>query len=125
FSALWAGPLCAHVLGLAGARVVKVEIPSRTDGARRGDAEFYRLLHGGHESVALDPSAPDERRALGELVRAADIVIEGSRPRALAGFGLDADAFVAEGGTWVSITAHGRTSHRIGFGDDVAASAGL
>ena len=28
FSALWAGPLCAHLLGLGGARVVKVETPS-------------------------------------------------------------------------------------------------
>jgi crotonobetainyl-CoA:carnitine CoA-transferase CaiB-like acyl-CoA transferase len=27
FSALWAGPLCAHLLGLAGATVVKVETP--------------------------------------------------------------------------------------------------
>ena len=34
-SALWAGPLCAHLLGLAGARVVKVESLGRPDGARR------------------------------------------------------------------------------------------
>jgi crotonobetainyl-CoA:carnitine CoA-transferase CaiB-like acyl-CoA transferase len=59
------------------------------------------------------------------LVDAADIVIEASRPRALTGFGLDAEAAVAAGTTWVSITAGGRTSARVGFGDDVAAAAGL
>nr|WP_058853095.1 CoA transferase [Nocardia jinanensis] len=125
FSALWAGPLCAHLLGLAGARVIKVETPTRPDGARRGEPRFYRLLHGGHESVVLDPGDPAQRRALTELVASADIVIEASRPRALAGFGLDASAFAAAGGTWISITAHGRTSNRIGFGDDIAATAGL
>ncbi|MBD0861714.1 CoA transferase [Gordonia sp. zg691] len=125
FSALWAGPLCAHLLGLAGARVVKVETPQRLDGARRGKADFYRLLHGGHESVVLDPAVPAERAALHRLVEAADIVIEASRPRALRGFGLDSAEFVAGGTTWVSITAAGRGSDRIGFGDDVAASAGL
>lgn len=125
FSALWAGPLCAHLLGLAGARVIKIETPDRPDGARRGNAEFYRLLHAGHESVVLDPGDPGQRAALAALVAHADIVVEASRPRALAGFGLDAQRFVEDGKTWVSITAHGRASHRIGFGDDVAASAGL
>ncbi|TYK44416.1 CoA transferase [Actinomadura decatromicini] len=125
FSALWAGPLCAHLLGLAGARVVKVETPSRPDGARRGDPGFYRLLHAGHRSVVLDPGEPSGRRALRELVERADIVVEASRPRALARFGLDAHAAVAAGTTWISITAAGRESDRVGFGDDVAASAGL
>ncbi|WP_280241293.1 CoA transferase [Nocardia abscessus] len=125
FSSLWAGPLCAHLLGLAGARVIKVETPGRPDGARRGNPAFYALLHHGHESVVLDPTDPAGRRALRALVDAADIVIEASRPRALAGFGLDADAAVARGAVWVSITAAGRRSNRIGFGDDVAAAAGL
>jgi len=125
FSALWAGPLCAHLLGLAGARVVKVETPRRPDGARGGDRGFYDLLHAGHRSVVLDPAAADGRRALAALVDAADIVIEASRPRALAGFGLDAGAAVAAGTRWISITAGGRASGRIGFGDDVAAGAGL
>ncbi|MFI2229807.1 CoA transferase [Nocardia testacea] len=125
FSALWAGPLCAHLLGLAGARVIKVETPTRPDGARRGAPDFYRLLHGGHESVVLDPGDPAQRRALRELVDSADIVIEASRPRALTRFGLDAQAFADAGGTWISITAHGRASDRIGFGDDIAATAGL
>jgi len=125
FSALWAGPLCAHLLGLAGARVVKVETPSRADGARYGDPRFYRLLHAGHRSVVLDPATRAGRSAMAALVRAADIVIEASRPRALAGFGLDAGAAVADGSTWVSITAAGRASDRVGFGDDVAAASGL
>nr|WP_256978450.1 CoA transferase [Rhodococcus sp. 14-2470-1a] len=125
FSALWAGPLCAHLLGLAGARIVKVETPQRPDGARQGNSEFYRLLHGGHESVVLDPSLPRERTALAQLVAHADIVIEASRPRALLGFGLDAERFVDAGGLWISITADGRASDRIGFGDDIAAANGL
>ncbi|MFC4942913.1 CoA transferase [Pseudonocardia sp. GCM10023141] len=125
FSALWAGPLCAHLLGLAGADVVKVETPQRPDGARRGNPDFYRLLHAGHRSVVLDPDDPAGRRAMAALVEAADIVIEASRPRALAGFGLDAEAAARAGTTWISITAAGRDSHRVGFGDDVAAAAGL
>ncbi|TDB85184.1 CoA transferase [Actinomadura sp. KC216] len=125
FSALWAGPLCAHLLGLAGARVVKVETPSRPDGARRGHPGFYRLLHAGHRSVVLDPRERSGRHALRALVEKADIVIEASRPRALAGFGLDAHASAAAGTTWISITAAGRAADRVGFGDDVAAGAGL
>ncbi|HLS76493.1 MAG TPA: CoA transferase [Nocardia sp.] len=125
FSALWAGPLCAHLLGLAGARIVKVETPSRPDGARRGHPGFYRLLHGGHSAVRFDPAVPGDRAAMHALAGAADIVIEASRPRALRGFGLEAEDFVAAGATWISITAAGRASNRIGFGDDIAASAGL
>lgn len=124
FSALWAGPLCAHLLGLAGARVVKVEDPRRPDGARLGVPEFYDLLHGGHESVALDFRT--QQPAIRALVAAADVVIEASRPRALRGVGLAPDPFTASGGVWVSITAAGRTDPlRVGFGDDVAAGAGL
>ncbi|MBY6687773.1 CoA transferase [Rhodococcus sp. BP-149] len=125
FSALWAGPLCAHLLGSAGARVIKVETPDRPDGARGGHRGFYDLLHAGHESVVLDPRRAVERDALAVLVDSADIVIEASRPRALARFGLDARAAADRGCTWISITADGRSSNRIGFGDDVAASAGL
>jgi hypothetical protein len=125
FSALWAGPLCAHLLGLAGARIVKVETPQRPDGARRGNQAFYDLLHGGHRSVMLDPASAGGRRTIAALVAAADIVIEASRPRALAGFGLDAEEAADNGTVWVSITAAGRDSPRVGFGDDVAVSAGL
>ena len=48
---------------LAGARVVKVESTRRPDGARRGPAAFFDLLHAGKESVALDFATPDRPRA--------------------------------------------------------------
>jgi hypothetical protein len=121
FSALWAGPLCAHLLGLAGAHIIKVETPDRPDGARFGHPGFFDLLHAGHRSVVLEPHDP----ALRTLVKAADVVIEASRPRALARWGLDAEAVAASGAVWLSITAYGRDHDRVGFGDDVAAAAGL
>jgi hypothetical protein len=127
-SALWAGPLCAHLLGLAGARVIKVESVQRPDGARRGPAAFFDLLHAGHESVALDFTTKAGRAALAQLINHADVVIESSRPRALRQLGIDADNVVARGTTWLSITAYGRTgprSNHVGYGDDVAAAAGL
>jgi hypothetical protein len=128
FSALWAGPLCAHLLGLAGASVIKVETASRPDGARLGHRGFYDLLHGGHAAVQVDPADPADGDFLHSLVAAADVVIEASRPRALAAWGLSAEQVAAAGTVWISITAYGRTgeaAQRIGFGDDVAAGAGL
>jgi crotonobetainyl-CoA:carnitine CoA-transferase CaiB-like acyl-CoA transferase len=127
-TSLWAGPLCAHLLGLAGARVVKVESRARPDGARAGTPAFFDLLHAGHLSVALDFSSPGDLAALRRLLARADVVLEASRPRALRQLGLDAQEYVAGGTIWASITAYGRTgedAHRVGYGDDVAAAAGL
>lgn len=120
---LWAGPLCAHLLGLGGARVVKVESATRPDGARQGSPEFFELLHAGHEQLRLDLRADVDQ--LRRLVAEADLVLEASRPRALRQLGLDAEEVVAAGTSWLSITARGRASDAVGFGDDVAASAGL
>ncbi len=126
FSALWAGPLCSSLLGLAGARVVKVESMDRPDGARRGEPRFYDLLHPVGETVVVDPASPADRARLVDLVRSADVVIEASRPRALAGWGLAADQSAVEGAVWLCITAYGRRNgDRIGFGDDVAVAGGL
>jgi hypothetical protein len=124
-SALWAGPLCAHLLGRAGARVVKVEGPYRPDGARAGNRRFYDWLHGGHEAVAVDLRSPE----FDALLRRADVVIEASRPRALRQVGIVAEEIVAAtGAVWVSITGYGRDEPepgRVAFGDDAAAAGGL
>jgi hypothetical protein len=125
-SALWAGPLCARVLGGAGARVVKVESTRRPDGARDGDPRFYDWLHGGHDSVSLDFSTEAGRADLRRLIRAADVVIEASRPRALAALGVDPHRDLRPGGVWIGITGYGRRHpDRVAFGDDAAAAGGL
>lgn len=127
-ASLWAGPLASSLLGMTGARVVKVESAGRPDGARRGHPGFHDLLNGGKESIAIDFTTAEGRAALRRLVERADIVIEGSRPRALRQLGLDAEEVVGRGTIWISITGHGRAGEageRVGFGDDAAAAAGL
>ncbi|WP_206326595.1 CoA transferase [Streptomyces sp. S3(2020)] len=126
-SSLWAGPLCAHLLGRAGARVVKVESTRRPDGARAGNRRFYDWLHAGHESVAVDFTTAEGRAALAELVGEADIVIEASRPRALAQLGLAVERLDHRAGkVWVAITGYGRGHpDRVAFGDDAAVAGGL
>ncbi|HEX6424509.1 MAG TPA: CoA transferase [Acidimicrobiales bacterium] len=129
-SALWAGPLCGALLADAGADVVKVESTGRPDGARRGPRQFFDLLNAGKRSVALDLGSAEGRARLHELLARADVVIEASRPRALADLGVDAGSLVAGGGprVWLSITGHGRRGpgrDRVGFGDDAAVAGGL
>jgi CoA-transferase family III len=126
-SSMWAGPLCARLLGLAGARVIKVESPARPDGARRGNREFFDWLHAGHRSLSADFGTRDGRAALAALLEAADIVIESSRPRALAAAGLAPDMIPHRPGqVWLSITGYGRAAaDRVAFGDDAAVAGGL
>ena len=129
-SSMWAGPLCARLLGLAGADVIKVEAPGRPDGGRAGERRFFDWLHGGHRSVVLDFRSESGRRALGALIAAADVVIEASRPRALAQLGLAPEMIPHRAGqVWLSITGYGRgdqaVSELVAFGDDAAVAGGL
>ncbi|MDB5430129.1 MAG: hypothetical protein JWP35_1245 [Caulobacter sp.] len=129
-SALWAGPLCADLLGRMGARVIKVESRSRPDGARAGSEDFYAALNGGKASVVLDFGDGQDRAALAALIEAADIVIESARPRGLGQLGIHAEAIVARrpGLTWIAISGHGRGEPEagwIGYGDDAGVAAGL
>lgn len=129
-STLWAGPLCGHLLGLAGARVIKVESLERPDGARAGPAAFYDLMNGDKESVALDFTTAAGRTKLEALIERADIVIESARPRALRQLGIIAEEWVDRrpGLTWLGITGYGRTepeANWVAFGDDATAAAGL
>lgn len=129
-SALWAGPLAAHLIGLTGAEVIKVESRNRPDSMREGDPHLFALLNHGKANVALDLRDAEDREALLALIRRADVVIESARPRALLQLGIDADALVREvlGLVWITITGHGvegEAASWIGFGDDTAVAGGL
>lgn len=124
FASLWAGPLAGSLLAMLGADVIKVESWTRPDGARRGHVGFHDLLNGAKRSIAIDFADPAQLARLQALVDRADIIIEGSRPRALRRLGIDRDRVVARGGIWLSITAHD-DPNRVGFGDDAAVEGGL
>jgi len=128
FGSLWASPLCGDLLRRSGCRVIKIESLSRPDGARRGPPGFFDLLNGGKESLALDFKDDSSLKFLRKIVKEADVIVEGSRPRALRQLGVDAETEVENGKVWVSITGYGRTGPRskgVAFGDDAAVSGGL
>jgi hypothetical protein len=122
-SALWAGPLCARLLGVAGASVCKVELAGRADGARAGHPEFWERLNGAKREVVVD------RDGLDSLVEESDVVVTSARPRAIEQLGLDLARRARDDGLlWVSITGYGFDSvwrDRVAFGDDAAVAGGL
>lgn len=125
-SSMWAGPLCGQLLVRAGATVVKVESPTRPDGTRAGPSAFFDWMNSGKRSYTADF---DEPSALQGLLASADIVIESSRPAALARRGLGpTDIAPRDGRIWLRITGHGTDgacADWVAFGDDAAVSGGL
>ncbi|MEG3585727.1 MAG: CoA transferase [Actinomycetota bacterium] len=126
-SSMWAGPLCGWFLARNGARVIKVESAQRPDRGRKSGAPFYKRLNHGKEIIEIDFLSKSGIGKLQKLVRKADIIIEGSRPRALESLGLYAEEEVERGAIWCSITGYGREKNptRVGFGDDAAAAGSL
>ena len=129
-SSLWAGPLCSHLLQRCGYAVTKVESRHRPDGARFGNPDFFAALNAGKEHVEIDFHSEHGINQLRELISNADVVIEGSRPRAMQQLGIDAEQIVREAQprVWLSITGYGRSGEagqRVGFGDDCAVAGGL
>ncbi|MGI9310606.1 MAG: CaiB/BaiF CoA transferase family protein [bacterium] len=80
------GPYATRILADQGAEVIKVE-PPRGDPMRtllhRGDAALspvYRAINRGKRICALDLKSDDGQRALIELARGADVLLESFRP---------------------------------------------
>jgi hypothetical protein len=122
-SSMWAGPLCGHLLARAGAIVVKVESPRRPDGTRAGNSAFFDWMNSEKLSYCLDFDHDAEE--LRELLSACDIVIEGSRPAALARRQLGPDHLTPKPGRiWLRISGY-EDSERPAFGDDAAVAGGL
>ena len=129
-SSLWAGPLCSQLLRRCGYSITKVESSYRPDGARFGNPNFFAELDDGKDHVEIDFHSKHGINQLRELIESADVVIEGSRPRAMQQFGIDVEQIVRESQplVWLSLTGYGRSGvagQRVGFGDDCAIAGGL
>jgi CoA-transferase family III len=127
-SALWAGPLCARLLGTArDLAITKVEDPHRPDGARAGPPAFWAHLNAAKDECFVDLTTADGRDELASLVADADVVVTSARARTFAPLGLDPHAYIAGGGIWVAITGYGLFGpwrDRVAFGDDAAVAGG-
>jgi len=99
---MWAlaGPLATRALADHGATVIRIESSHRLDVCRtiqpwiRGQigAENSALFHTanvGKRMLTLDPSKPEGRAAVFDLVRWADVVCESFTPKTMKRFGLD------------------------------------
>lgn len=127
-SALWAGPLCGRLLAQAGAQVLKIESAGRPE--RPAQPAFYAALNACKRRRTLNFGSAAGRAALHRAIGEADVVIESTRPRALAQLGVDAERWIAArpGRAWCSITGYGRAAPQcnwVALGDDAAAAAGL
>ncbi|WP_430397465.1 CaiB/BaiF CoA transferase family protein [Ferrovibrio sp.] len=93
-----AGPLCAMMLAQHGANVIKVETPdggdwSRILGKKYGDHTAYSVFATlGKRSVALDLKTEKGKAILWQLLKGADVFIEGFRPGTIQRLGFGSEA---------------------------------
>jgi crotonobetainyl-CoA:carnitine CoA-transferase CaiB-like acyl-CoA transferase len=98
---LFAGPGAATILADFGADVIKVEHPTRPDGARThgpskaGVGLWWKSLGRNKRAMTLDLSRPEGRDVLLRMVRDADIVVENFRPGTLERWDLGYDVLSA------------------------------
>lgn len=97
FSRVLAGPLCTMMLADAGARVIKVEEPSRGEETRRwgppfiGEESAYFLsINRNKESLTLDLKSEQGRVMVRRLVRRSDVIVDNFLPSQRERVGLTA-----------------------------------
>ncbi|MFF8846840.1 CaiB/BaiF CoA transferase family protein [Streptomyces sp. NPDC015127] len=133
---LFAGPMCATLLGDFGAEVIKVEHPTRPDPSRgHGPAKdgiglWWKVLGRNKRNVTLDLSTPGGRATLLRLASTADVVVENFRPGTLEKWGLGWEELSTANPRLVlaRITGFGQFgpySHRPGFGTLAEAMSGF
>lgn len=90
------GPYCTLQLADMGARVIKVEHPSRGDDTRAwgppfasGESVYFLSVNRNKESLTLDFKHPEGRRILEGLLQRADVLVENFQPGALERLALD------------------------------------
>ena len=90
FSMVYAGPICARMLGDNGADVIKIE-PLGMGDTIRANTRIFSHFNAGKKSIQIDLSQDQGRSLAIKLIEDSDILIENFRPGIMARFGLDYD----------------------------------
>ncbi|MCT4353793.1 CoA transferase [Streptomyces sp. Je 1-79] len=93
-------PLAAHLLGLLGADVIRIEPPGGDPlrgmpPACSGVSARWLALNRGKRAVEIDIKSPDDRSRLREMAAGADVFLHNWAPGKAAELGLDAEDFAA------------------------------
>lgn len=116
FTRLLPGPLCTMLLGDYGAEVLKIEDLNAGDPTRfvgrffNGSSTLFRQLNRNKKSLAVDLKKEQGREIIRELVKRADVVIEGFRPGVMERLNLaygDLEQ-INESLVYVSVTGYGQ-----------------
>ena len=94
-----AGPYCTMMLADMGADVVKVERPGMGDDTRgygppftAGESTYFLSINRNKRGMTLDLKSARGLEILGEMLRAADVVVENFRPGLMESFGYGYEA---------------------------------
>lgn len=104
------GPFATTILSDLGADVIQIERPGVGDPARFL-RPFYEAINRGKRSIALDITTPEGRDSAIDLIKQADVFLEGFRPGKLArqGLGYEALSAVNPALIYCSISGFGQT----------------
>ncbi|MCY1671635.1 CaiB/BaiF CoA-transferase family protein [Novosphingobium sp. SL115] len=94
FAGIGPGPFACMMLADHGARVIRIDRPSKGD--RVGDGGDRDILNRNRERLELDLKNPDSIARIRELVKSADAIVEGYRPGVMERLGLGPEVLLAD-----------------------------
>ncbi|MGM4904373.1 CaiB/BaiF CoA transferase family protein [Tardiphaga sp. 866_E4_N2_1] len=130
-----AAPFCSSRLADAGAHVIKIERPEGDfargyDAAAKGQSSYFVWLNRGKDSVVVDLSTPDGRKAMEELIATADVLIQNLKPGSMDKLGFTRERLRKDYPRLIccTITGYGDTgpyAHRKAYDLLIQAESGL
>ncbi|MDA1309758.1 MAG: CoA transferase [Proteobacteria bacterium] len=130
-----AGPFCGMLLGDMGAEVIRIDRLAGSEDrflvpvAESGEGPLFLALNRNKRSLTLNPTKPEGREIVRQLVKSADVVIANLPQPTLVSMGIDYETLKAikEDIILTTVTAYGNGgpySERVGFDGVAQALAG-
>ncbi len=119
------GPYCSMILADHGARVIAIE-----DKKYKAEGLFLSPIYRNKEHITLDLKTSEGRKIFEQLVKKADVILEGFRPGVVARLGVDYESVIKINPkiVYCSISGYGQNgpySDRVGHDVNFLAASGL